>query len=82
MLHMDEVKTHHHEDNRTTVSRETEQRKVIIETVNVEMINLFTNSDTKAIVNIASGLKASEEITDDLLQLNEKRRNCFEKLLW
>ena len=74
---MDEVETHHHEDNRTTVSRETEQRKVIIETVNVEMINLFTYSDTKALVNIASGLKASEEITDDLLQLNEKGENAL-----
>ena len=30
MLHMDEVESHHHEDNRATVSRETEQRKVIM----------------------------------------------------
>ena len=53
MLHMDEVETHHHEDNRATVSRETEQRKVITETVNVGMINRFANFDTKALVNIA-----------------------------
>ena len=77
MLHMDEVETHHHEDNRATVSRETEQRKVIIETVNVGMINPFTYSDTKALVNIAGGLKANKEITDDLLQLNEKGENAL-----
>ena len=38
---------------------------------------LFTYSDTKVLVNIASGLKASEEITNELLQLNDQGENAL-----
>ena len=52
-----------------------------METVTVEMINPFTCSDTNALVNIASGLQASEKkITNDFVQLTKKRIKYFEKL--
>ena len=39
MLNTDDIGMQHHEENRATVTRETEQRKPIIETINVDMIN-------------------------------------------
>ena len=70
MLHRDDIGMQHHE-NRVTVTRETEQRKPIIETINLDMINHFPYTDIKSLVNIATCLKASEGIANYILQLTD-----------
>lgn len=67
MLHLDDSEIVHHEDNVATRKREVKNRQAIIETVHEEMINPFTYSESRSLVNIENGLKATEEITCDLL---------------
>ena len=70
MLHTDDIGMQHNE-NRVTVTRETEQRKPIIETINVDLINHFPKPDSKSLGNIATCLKASEGIANYIPQLTE-----------
>ena len=79
MLHTDNIDMQHHEDNRATVTRETEQRKGIIKTINVDMINPFTYIDSKSLINISAGLKASNGIATDLLQLTGIGKEAVKK---
>ena len=79
MLHKDEIDMQHQEDNRATVTRETEQQKGIIETINVGMINPFTYTDSKSPINISTGLKASDGIATNLLQLTDIGKEAVKK---
>ena len=79
MLHTVDIDMQHHEDNRATVNRESEQRKGIIETINDDMINPFTYTDSKSLINISTGLKASDGIATDLLQLTDIGKEAVKK---
>ena len=79
MLHTDDIDMQYHEDNRATVTRETEQQKGIIKTIYIDMINPFTYTDSKSLINISTGLKASDGIATDLLQLTDIGKEAVKK---
>ncbi|MES9884476.1 MAG: hypothetical protein ABW185_26830 [Sedimenticola sp.] len=81
MLKMDGSDHLHHEDNRAQERREHAQCEAVIDKFNADMINPFRYEECKDIVNIESGLKATENVTKDLLLFEESGKAAVESYI-
>ena len=81
MLQMDNSDNMHHEDTKAIHDREKHSRDVMIDIVNKEMINPFSFSDTNELVNIDNGLRAPENVSQDLLHIEETGHTALAEYL-
>lgn len=82
MVHTDNAETLHHEDNQATKRRENKSRNYLIHLFsNQEITNPFTYNQTRDLINISSGLKATNEIQKDLLSVQEKGRRALQEYI-
>ena len=80
MTHIDDNINAYHEDSKATHARKIKQRDAIIHTLlENETINPFTVTKTKELVNIDTSLRATEHISSDLLELENKRNVAIQK---
>ena len=81
MLQLDNSDNMHHEDSTAIHEREKSSRDAMIGIVSTEMINPFTYSDTSELLNIDNGLRATEKVSHDLLNVEETGKTALGEYL-